>query len=136
MRRVLHLIDRNADTSYFRLIARHHDRERYPVSIGSLETDGALQAAMRERGIPTFSLGAGSRRDYLSALRRLRAELDKQGASILHAHCFDPTLLAALVSRRSNVRFVFTRHHSDHHIRLGKRWHTRIDAACARRADA
>ena len=86
-------------------------------------------------GFKCFSLGAGSRRDYLSALRRLRTELSAQDASILHAHCFDPTLLAALVSRLSNVRFVFTRHHSDHHIRLGKRWHTRIDGACARRAD-
>src|SRR5205807_1161030 len=33
-------------------------------------------------------------------------------------------------------RFVFTRHHSDHNIRLGKHWHTRIDAVCARHADA
>ena len=28
-----------------------------------------------------------------------------------------------------------TRHHSDHNIRLGKRWHTRVDGLCAKRAD-
>ena len=37
--------------------------------------------------------------------------------------------------RAAGIPFVFTRHHSNHHIRMGKRWHTRVDAWCARHAD-
>jgi glycosyltransferase involved in cell wall biosynthesis len=61
--------------------------------------------------------------------------LKSHEVSILHSHCFDPTLIGLIASRLSGVRFVFTRHHSDHHIRLKKRWHTMIDAYCARHSD-
>jgi glycosyltransferase involved in cell wall biosynthesis len=40
-----------------------------------------------------------------------------------------------LAARLARVPFVFTRHHSDHNLRLGKRWHVRVDGWCARHAD-
>jgi glycosyltransferase involved in cell wall biosynthesis len=61
--------------------------------------------------------------------------LRREKVSVLHAHCFDPTFIGLIAARIARVPFVFTRHHSDHNIRLGKRWHTAIDAWCARRAD-
>jgi glycosyltransferase involved in cell wall biosynthesis len=54
---------------------------------------------------------------------------------VLHAHCFDPTFVGLLAARLAGSAFVFTRHHSDHNVRLGKHWHTRIDGWCGRRAD-
>ena len=90
---------------------------------------------MRDLGTGTFALNAVARRQYPLALLRLAWLLRKKQAAILHAHCFDPTFLGLLASRLAGAAFVFTRHHSDHNIRLGKRWHTAIDAWCANRAN-
>jgi glycosyltransferase involved in cell wall biosynthesis len=133
---VWHLIDANADTAYFRALARLHDRSRYPVAIGSVAPAGPLQDAMRALGVPTFSLEASGRPSYAGALRRLVRLLRAGRDRLLHAHCFDPTWLGLFAARISRRPFVFTRHHSDHHLRLGRPWHTRVDAWCARSADA
>jgi glycosyltransferase involved in cell wall biosynthesis len=132
---VCHLIDANVDTGYFRGLARLHDRASFPIALGSLAPAGPLQQAMANLGVTTFGLGACSRLGYAAALGRLVALLREQRTQILHAHCFDPTWVGLVAARRAGIRFVFTRHHSDHHLRLGKRWHTRVDAWCARRAD-
>jgi glycosyltransferase involved in cell wall biosynthesis len=134
-RAICHLIDSNLDTGYFRSIARRHDRERFPVMIGSIAPAGPIQAAMRELKTPEFSLGAVSRRQYPAALWRLVQVLRRENVGILHAHCFDPTWLGLIAARLARVKFVYTRHHSDHHIRPGKHWHTRVDSWCARHAD-
>lgn len=133
--RILHLIDANIDTEYFRAIAKDHDRERFPVVIGSVSPPGALQAAMTELGVPTFSLETRSRYQYLGAIARLRSLIKSENVTLVHAHCFDPTFIGWRAARGARVPFVFTRHHSDHNIRLRKKWHTRIDALCARHAD-
>jgi len=90
---------------------------------------------MRELEIPTFALGVTSRWQYGWAIVRLVRLLRREGVSVLHAHCFDPTFVGLLAARLAGTTFVFTRHHSDHNLRLGKRWHTRIDAWCGRHAD-
>lgn len=133
---VCHLIDSNADTAYFRSIAERCDRGRYPTLIGSIALEGPLQSAMRRIGAPGFSLNAATRSRYPFAVARLARLLRRERAALLHAHCFEPTLLGLFAARAAGVPFVFTRHHSDHHVRMDKRWHTRIDAWCAQRADA
>lgn len=135
-RLVCHLIDSNADTAYFRSIAAHCDRHRYPTLVGSIAPEGPLQSAIRCVGGRGFSLRAASRFGYPLAAVRLARLLRRERVALLHAHCFEPTLFGLFAARAAGVRFVFTRHHSDHHIRMGKRWHTRIDGWCARRADA
>jgi glycosyltransferase involved in cell wall biosynthesis len=134
MRTVCHLIDWNRDTAYFRAIARHQDRARYPVLVGSLEGAGPLQAAMAALDTPTFALDAGPGWSGWTAAQRLAALVRDRAIGLVHAHCFFPTLWALAAARIAGVPFVFTRHHSDHHLRLGKRWHTRIDGFCARAA--
>lgn len=133
--RIIHLIDSNIDTAFFNSIARRHDRDRFPVTIGSIAPAGALQPAMRALGIPTFSLRARGHKEYSRALFRLTGMLRRTPDAILHAHCFDPTFLGLLAARLARVPFVFTRHHSDHHIRIGKKWHIKMDSTCARKAD-
>lgn len=134
-RLICHLIDTNQDTAYFRAIARHHDKVRFPVMIGSLAPEGPLQRAMTALGTPTFALGVASRRQYGRAIVRLAWLLRRERVSVLHAHCFDPTFVGLLAARIAGTTCVFTRHHSNHNLRLGKRWHTRIDAWCGRHAD-
>jgi glycosyltransferase involved in cell wall biosynthesis len=132
---VCHLIDANLETKYFCSIALHHDRARFPATIGSIWPAGTLQEGMGNLDTPTFALGAGTRRQYPGALRRLVTLIREHRISLLHAHCFDPTALGLIAARIARIPLVFTRHHSDHNIRLGKRWHTRIDAWCGRHAD-
>ena len=132
---VCHLIDANLDTAYFRAIARHHDKVRFPVMIGSLVPEGPLQQAMRALGTPTFALGVTRRWQYGHAIAGLVRLLRREKVSVLHAHCFDPTFVGLVAARLAGTTLVFTRHHSDHNLRLAKRWHTRIDAWCGRHAD-
>jgi glycosyltransferase involved in cell wall biosynthesis len=134
-RLVVHLIDASADTAYFRSIVRHSDPARFPVAIGSLVGPGTLQECMARLDIRSFALGAGSRLGYPVAAARLAWRLRSWGAGLLHAHCFDATAVGLLAARLARVPFVFTRHHSDHNLRLGKKWHTRVDAFCGRHAD-
>ncbi len=68
------------------------------------------------------------------AILRLARLLRRQKVSIVHGHFFDPTFVGLVAARLAGVKFVFTRHHSDHHSRIGKKWHTRIDAWCGRNA--
>ncbi len=135
-RLVCHLIDSNADTAYFRSIAERCDRGCYPTLIGSIAPEGPLQSAMRRIGARGFSLDTATRSRYPLAVARLARLLRRERAALLHTHCFEPTVLGVFAARAAGIPFVFTRHHSDHHVRMGKRWHTRIDGWCARRADA
>lgn len=131
---VLHLIDANVDTAYFREIADNASK-RFPVTIGSIAPEGHLQSTMRERGTPTFTLRASSRLAYPTATVRLALTVVRARARLIHAHCFDPALLGLIAARLVRRPFVFTRHHSDHNLRLGKRWHVAIDSFVARHAD-
>jgi L-malate glycosyltransferase len=131
---VCHLIDGSGDTAYFRAIARHQDRARWPVMVGSIAPAGPLQRAMASLDTPTFSLDRAPGWTGWTAARRLARLLREHSVGVLHAHCFFPTLWGLLAARLARVPFVFTRHHSDHHLRLGKRWHTRVDGWCARHA--
>jgi glycosyltransferase involved in cell wall biosynthesis len=131
---VCHLIDANGDTGYFRTIARHQDRGRWPVMVVSIAPPGPLHAAMAALDTPAFALGGAPGWSGFTVVRRLAALLRGRSVGILHAHCFFPTLWGLLAARLARVPFVFTRHHSDHHLRLGKRWHTRVDRWCARGA--
>ena len=135
--RVCHLLDKDAnlDTPYFWSIARQHDRSRFPVMFCTTASAGALQKSLNEAGTPQFSLGATRRLHYPMAILRLVRLLRREKVSILHTHFFDPTFIGLVAAKLARVRFVFTRHHSDHNSRLGKKWHSRIDALCGRGAD-
>ncbi|MGE0132757.1 MAG: glycosyltransferase family 4 protein [Blastocatellales bacterium] len=133
-RLVCHLIDSNLGSAYFRSIAQRHDRSRFPVMIGSISPVGPLQSAMESLNTPAFSLNVTARWQYPLAVWRLARLIKRRNVSILHAHCFDPTFVGLLAARLAGVPFVFTRHHSDHNIRINKKWHTAIDSWCARMA--
>ena len=134
-RLICHLIDTNLDTNYFRSIARYHNAALFPVMIGSLAPVGPLQQAMRMLKTPSFALRAPSRWQYPLGIIRLVRLLRRHKVALLHGHCFDPTLVGLVAARLAGVPFVFTRHHSDHNIRIGKHYHTRVDSWCARHAD-
>lgn len=131
--RIAHLTDVNLDTAFFQAIATHLDRTRFELAIGCLAAPGTLQSAMATMGVDTFALNLPLRNPR--AVLSLATVLRREGIDLLHAHCFLPTLWGLLAARLARRRFVFTRHHSDHHQRLGRWLPVALDAWCARQAD-
>jgi glycosyltransferase involved in cell wall biosynthesis len=68
---------------------------------------------------------------YPIALARLASYLRRARIDLIHVHLFDPSIvgLIAGVFARTPVR-VMTRHYSDYHTRVNKRWHVRLDQLC------
>ncbi|ETW94740.1 MAG: hypothetical protein ETSY1_33580 [Candidatus Entotheonella factor] len=120
---------------FFRAITHYINKNDYAVMLGSLAPAGTLQAAMEELGTPSFNLNASRTTQYPLAVIRLVRLLRRHRVALLHAHGFYPVCIGLMAARLARVPFVFTRHHSDHNIRLGKRWHVMIDSWCARLAD-
>ena len=130
--RILHFAEDGDTSGYFPQLARFHDRARFEMVFGTLKpiTPG-LRSFMTAHGIEVLSLGAASRATYPLALARLTVELRRRRVQVLHTHLFDPSLvgLSAGVLARVPVR-VMTRHYSDYHTRIHKRWHVRLDRMC------
>ena len=134
---VLHLFDQpiNLNSRYFRAIGERHDHQRFPVTF-VLVDDGFDRAEAAARlGAPVQTLGVNSRWLYPLAILRLAKIARAANAAFVHGHFFYPTIMGLGGARLAGCRFVFTRHHSDHHTRIGKRWHTRVDALCANWSD-
>ena len=68
---------------------------------------------------------------------RLARFLRRNKVDILHTHLFEPSVigLQAGVLARTPVR-VLTRHYSDYHTRINKKWHVRLDQLCTRLSHA
>jgi glycosyltransferase involved in cell wall biosynthesis len=67
-------------------------------------------------GIPHYVLGTRSRRDYPLAVRRLASLLRAHRVDVLHAHHFDPNVIAWAATRlHPTTRLVVGRHYSDDH---------------------
>ncbi len=133
-RLICHFAEGAIDSPFFRAIARLHDREMFPVQMITLHAPGPLHMSLAGSGVQAFGLGV-SRKHYPLAVLNLARQLRRGNVQLLHAHSFDATLVGIIAARIANIPFVFTRHHSDHHLRINKRWHVRIDSLCARHAD-
>jgi glycosyltransferase involved in cell wall biosynthesis len=119
--RVLHFISDSQSTEYFRVIARHTDQSRFALAVGSLAGAGALQAGLRESGVPTFALGVQGRSEYPRAVVRLAWMLRRNRVDVFHAHLFEASFVGLLAARIARIPLaVFTGHHS-HEVPLHDR---------------
>ena len=134
---VCHLLDttQNLHMPFFRIIEREHDPQRFPVRFCLIQPPGECKNPKWEVRTPADSLGISSRTAHPLAILRLARWLRRNNVAILHAHLFDPTFIGLIAARLAGVRFVYTRHHSDHVILTGKPWYVAIDAWCGRHAD-
>lgn len=132
--RILHVVEDGDTSGFFSQVARFRDPSRYHVLFATLRpTSRDFRAALEREHVEALSVGARSRAEYPVALARLVRMLRRLRIDILHTHLFDPSVvgLAAGVLARVPVR-VMTRHHSDYHTRIAKRWHVRLDQLCTR----
>lgn len=90
-----------------------------------------LREHMEESGVACFDADGRSRSGYPVSLARLVRFLARERVDILHTHLFEPSAvgLVAGALARTPAR-VLTRHHSDYHTRIRKRWHVGVDRLC------
>jgi glycosyltransferase involved in cell wall biosynthesis len=136
--RLLHFALDSDTSGYFPQLARWRRPDRVQMAFGTLRpTDPALVAALGAHGVPVYCCEARSRWAYPLAVARLYRHLRSSGIEVMHAHLFDPSVvgLVAAALARTPLR-VQTRHYSDYHTRIGRRWHRRLDQLCTRLSHA
>lgn len=123
----------DGDTSgYFPQLGKWYDRTKYRMLFITLRAiEPSLRAALEESGVQCFSLDASSRAAYPLTLMRLVRILRRERVDIVHTHLFDPSVVGLLAAWmvRTPVR-VMTRHYSDYHTRIHKKWHVLLDRLC------
>lgn len=135
---ILHFAEDRDTSGFFPQLARWHDPNRYFMHFGTLKTmEPRLAAYMAVRGIPCFDGGARGRAGYAAVALRLARYLRQNRIDIVHTHLFDPSVvgLATGLVARAPLR-VMTRHYSDYHTRIHKRWHVILDRMCTRLSHA
>ncbi len=133
---MLHFAQAGDTSGFFPQLARWHDRGRYRMLFATLNPmEPGLRELMETQDVSSFSCGSRSRASYARGLVRLAAFLRRERVAILHTHLFEPSVVGLLagVVARTPLR-VMTRHYSDYHTRIDKRWHVRLDRLCTRLA--
>ena len=132
MKTVLHFIQDGDTSGIFPNLAKWHDKSRYRVLFASLnEFAPWLRDYMKTEGVESFSCDARSRKDYPSAMLKLRSFLKKEKVDIVHVHLFDPSIVGLLAGVLAGTKYrVMTRHYSDYHTRINKTWHVLLDKMC------
>ena len=137
-RRILHFAQDDDTSGFFPQLARWHDRTRYQMCFATLKPMVPwLREYMESEGVRCFSCDCRSRADYPIAMLRLARLLRREGINILHTHLFEPSVIGMLAGAiaRTGTRVV-TRHYSDYHTRIHKKWHVRLDQLCTRLSHA
>ncbi|MFL5906774.1 MAG: glycosyltransferase [Solirubrobacterales bacterium] len=130
--RILHFAQDDDTSGFFPAFARWHDAQRYRMYFATLNPIAPrLRDLMTAAGVEVFSCDAGGRPQFPLAMLRLARFLRQESIDVLHTHLFEPSVvgLQAGVMARTPAR-VMTRHYSDGHTRIGKRWHVRLDRMC------
>src|SRR5262249_44936925 len=126
------------DTSgLFPALARWHDRRRYRMFFATLNPIAPrLRDSMRRMGVDVFSCDARGRPEFPLAMGRLARFLRRERIQVPPTHLFSPSVvgLQAATVARTPVR-IMTRHYSDYHTRIDKKWHVRLDQLCIRLSD-
>jgi len=128
---VLHFAQASDTSGFFPQLARRHDRTRYRMLFGTLNPmEPGLRAYMESQGVTAFSCES-TRAQYPAALLRLTRFLRRQRVDVLHTHLFEPSVIGLLAGRLAGTPLrLMTRHYSDYHTRIHKRWHVRLDRLC------
>jgi glycosyltransferase involved in cell wall biosynthesis len=135
--RVLHFSSDDDTSGYFPQLAKWHDRDRYHMFFGTLRPIAPwLRDTMRAQGVSCFSLDCTTRATYPLALVRLALLLRRERIGILHTHLFEPSVVGLLAGRLAGTPWLIeTRHYSDYHTRIHKRWHVALDRLCTSLSD-
>lgn len=134
IRRILHFAQDSDTSGFFPQLARWHDRSRYRVFFGTLNPIAPwLREYMESQGVECFSCDCRRRVAYPWGMLRLARFLRQQRIDILHTHLFEPSVIGLMAGTLAGTHLrVMTRHYSDYHTRIHKKWHVRLDQICTR----
>ena len=138
MQSVLHFAQDGDTSGFFPQLARWHDRTRYKMYFGTLNPMAPwLREHMEAKGVECFSCDCRNRMDYALGMLRLARFLRERRIDILHTHLFEPSVIGLQAGQLARTRVrVMTRHYSDYHTRIDKKWHVRLDQLCTRLSHA
>ncbi|MEK6406921.1 MAG: glycosyltransferase [Acidobacteriota bacterium] len=138
MQSILHFAQDSDTSGFFPQLAKWHDRSRYRMFFATLNPIAPwLRDYMQSQGVECFSCDCTSRAQYPLGMIRLARFLRRKQIDVLHTHLFEPSIigLQAAVLARTPAR-VMTRHYSDYHTRIDKKFHVRLDQLCTRLSHA
>jgi glycosyltransferase involved in cell wall biosynthesis len=132
--RLLHFAQDSDTSGFFPQLARWHDRNSYLMYFATLKPMARwLRDYMESEGVKCFSCNCRSRVEYPLGIVRLARYLRRERIDILHTHLFEPSVIGLLAGTVARTRRrVMTRHYSDYHTRIDKKWHVRLDQLCTR----
>lgn len=132
--RILHFAQDSDTSGFFPQLAKWHDRQRYQMIFATLNPMADwLRAYMFSQGVNCFSCDCQQRFEYPLGLLKLANYLRREKIDILHTHLFEPSVIGLLAGTLAGTRMrLETRHYSDYHTRINKRWHVRLDQLCTR----
>lgn len=111
--RTVHVITDSGPHPFFRTLIESGKVDTTLLTVGCVGSHGALQAEMRSLGVPTFALGAQTRRSYPVAIAQLAALLRRSGAQVVQTHLVDGSLVGLTAARVARTPVtVMTAHHS------------------------
>src|SRR5215470_15910301 len=131
-RRLLHFAQDSDTSGFFPQLAKWHDRSRYKMFFATLNPIAPwLREYMVSQGVECFSCDCRKRAEYPLGIMRLAGFLRRNQIDILHTHLFEPSVIGlnAGLLARTPLRVV-TRHYSDYHTRINKKWHVKLDQLC------
>lgn len=134
MQHILHFAQDSDTSGFFPQLARWHDRSRYRMFFATLNPMADwLKEYMESQGVECFSCDARRRAEYPLAMLRLARFLRRNSMDILHTHLFEPSVIGLQAGAIAHTPLrIMTRHYSDYHTRINKRWHVRLDQLCTR----
>jgi glycosyltransferase involved in cell wall biosynthesis len=138
LKSIFHFAQDDDTSGFFPQLGRWYDRGRYRMYFGTLKPMASwLREYMESQGVRCFACNCRSRADYPLGLLKLARFLRQEQIDVLHTHLFDPSIvgLHAGVLAGTRVR-VLTRHYSDYHTRINKKWHVRLDQFSTRLSHA
>jgi glycosyltransferase involved in cell wall biosynthesis len=130
--RILHFAQDSDTSGFFPQLAKWHDRDRFKMYFATLNPMAPwLEEQMVSEGVTCFSCRCHSRIEFLLGIMKLARFLRRERIGIIHAHLFEPSVVGLLAGALAGTPMrVLTRHHSDYHTRIGKKWHVRLDQLC------
>ncbi|MEK6288254.1 MAG: glycosyltransferase [Acidobacteriota bacterium] len=138
MQNILHFAQDSDTSGFFPQLAKWHDRSRYRMFFATLNPIAPwLRDYMQAQGVECFSCDCRNRGQYTLGMLRLARFLQHRQIDILHTHLFEPSVIGLVAGLLARTRTrVVTRHYSDYHTRINKRWHVRLDQLCTRLSHA
>jgi glycosyltransferase involved in cell wall biosynthesis len=137
-RRILHFAQDSDTSGFFPQLAKWYDRSRYQMYFGTLNPMAPwLRDYMESEKVMCFSCDCRARTAYPLGMVRLARHLRRERIDILHTHLFEPSVVGLVAGTLARTRGrLITRHYSNYHTRINKKWHVRLDQLCTRLSQA